>query len=147
MKKHIQFNPTVLIIATGFIFAIIAFISTMVKVSATARTKESFSPGEYPKNVEEPLLPPEYQKKSINYGVVFRENDAPHNSALYPVAEHGPLQATNNVKHWATPDNGSCSPASFCGALYEPRAVPSDAPIVPISFSDPHKRVGFYASF
>jgi len=109
----------------------------------------SFSPGPYPDTVENPLLFPEYKKKNVNYGVVFRENDSANNSRLYPVASNSgsPFQqATNNTNKWATPDNGSCAPASFCGALYEPSEVVSDIESAPIPFSSPAKRVGFYAA-
>jgi hypothetical protein len=110
---------------------------------------EAFSPGSYPDTVENPLLFPEYKKKNVNYGVVFRENDSANNSRLYPVASNSvsPFQqATNNTNKWATPDNGSCAPASFCGALYEPSEVASDIESAPIPFSSPAKRVGFYAA-
>lgn len=110
---------------------------------------EAFSPGAYPDTVENPLLFPEYKKKNVNYGVVFRENDSANNSRLYPVASNSgsPFQqATNNTNKWATPDNGSCAPASFCGALYEPSEVVSDIESAPIPFSSPAKRVGFYAA-
>jgi len=31
-------------------------------------------------------------------------------------------QVTNNKKFWSTPDNGTCSPAEFCGVLYGARS-------------------------
>ena len=30
------------------------------------------------------------------------------------------LKSNNSIKGWATPDNGLCSPAEFCNALYLP---------------------------
>ena len=151
MSKHensilFMFAGLLIILIVGQLFPSIA--ATQLN---TGKDGFTVSPGEYPKHVEDPLLFPEYKKKSVNYGVVFRENDSANNSRLYPVAPHGYQQSTNNVKHWVTPDNGSCSPASFCGALYEPSqevANASDGSVepMPLPFSTPNKRVGYYAA-
>ena len=103
--------------------------------------------GEYPREVDEPLLYPEYPKKTAGYGVVLRENNSENNSKLYPVAANlaNYDQATNNVREWATPDNGSCMPAGMCGALYAPK-VPAEYTVAqPLPLDHPTRRVGFYA--
>jgi hypothetical protein len=103
--------------------------------------------GEYPREVDEPLLYPTYPKKGAGYGVVLRENDSMNNSKLYPVAANVSSydQATNNVRDWLTPDNGSCKPAGMCGALYAPKAPDEYKPADPLPLDHPGRRVGFYA--
>ena len=106
------------------------------------------SSGEYPREVDEPLLYPSYPKKGAGYGVVLRENDSTNNSKLYPVAANlgNYDQATNNVRDWLTPDNGSCKPAGMCGALYAPKAPEEYVMPEPIPMDHPGRRVGFYAA-
>ena len=91
------------------------FISAIHDFSAATTTgaKEGFSgdrvpSGEYPREVDEPLLYPEYPKITTGYGVVLRENNSTNNSKLYPVAANlaNYDQATNNVRDWVTPDKG-----------------------------------------
>jgi hypothetical protein len=104
--------------------------------------------GEYPREVEEPLLYPTYPKKAgPEYGVVLRENDSENNSKLYPVAAKLSSydQSTNNVRDWVTPDNGSCKPAGMCGALYAPKAPAEYVVPDPLPMNHPARRVGFYA--
>lgn len=104
--------------------------------------------GEYPREVDEPLLYPAYPKKGAGYGVVLRENDSVNNSKLYPVAANlgNYDQATNNVRDWVTPDNGSCRPAGMCGALYESKPAEEYNVPEPLPFDHPERRVGFYAA-
>jgi hypothetical protein len=103
--------------------------------------------GEYPREVDEPLLTPTYPKKTTGYGVVLRENNSENNSKLYPVAANlgNYDQATNNVRDWVTPDNGSCMPAGMCGALYAPKAPEEYVVPDPLPLNHPERRVGFYA--
>lgn len=118
-----------------------------------AKKREGFSAdrvpsGEYPREVDEPLLYPSYPKKGAGYGVVLRENDSTNNSKLYPVAANlgNYDQATNNVRDWLTPDNGSCKPAGMCGALYAPKAPEEYVMPAPLPMDHPGRRVGFYAA-
>jgi hypothetical protein len=136
------------VIAGPFIEAIHDFSA----VTGSASKREGFAAdrvpsGEYPREVDEPLLYPVYPKKGAGYGVVLRENDSTNNSKLYPVAANlsNYDQATNNVRHWVTPDNGSCMPAGMCGALYEAKS-PDDYKVPdPLPLNHPARRVGFYA--
>jgi len=130
------------------------FISAIHDFSAaTTGAKEGFSgdrvpSGEYPHEVDEPLLYPTYPKITTGYGVVLRENNSTNNSKLYPVAANlaNYDQATNNVREWVTPDNGSCSPAGMCGALYAPKTPAEYVVPEPLSLNNPARRVGFYGS-
>jgi hypothetical protein len=144
-----------LFLAILLIIAVALFFPELTDFTSTAASNinEGFSAdrvpsGEYPREVDEPLLYPTYQKKKTDYGVIFRDNNSENNSKLYPVSASigNNDQATNNVRDWVTPDNGSCAPASMCGALYEPKA-PSEQKIAdPLPFNVPEKRVGYYAS-
>jgi hypothetical protein len=109
---------------------------------------DRISSGEYPREVDEPLLYPSYPKKGAGYGVVLRENDSTNNSKLYPVAANlgNYDQATNNVRDWLTPDNGSCKPAGMCGALYAPKAPEEYVVPDPLPMDHPGRRIGFYAA-
>jgi hypothetical protein len=107
--------------------------------------------GEYPREVEEPLLYPTYPKKvGPEYGVVIQENNADNNnSKLYaPIAMNVSNydQATNNVRDWNTPDNGTCNPIGMCGALYTPKATAEHTVPEPLPLDHPSRRVGFYAT-
>jgi hypothetical protein len=137
------------VIAGPFIEAIHDFSA----VTGSASKREGFAAdrvpsGEYPREVDEPLLYPVYPKKGAGYGVVLRENDSTNNSKLYPVAANlsNYDQATNNARDWVTPDNGSCMPAGMCGALYEAKS-PDDYKVPdPLPLNHPARRVGFYAA-
>jgi len=136
------------IIAEPFMSAIRDFSATTNEKSRKdGFTADRIPSGEYPREVDEPLLYPTYPKKGAGYGIVLRENDSTNNSKLYPVAANlsNYDQATNNVRDWITPDNGSCKPAGMCGALYAPKA-PDDYKVPdPLPLDHPGRRVGFYA--
>lgn len=129
-----------------------AFYEFTATAAPATDKKEGFTAdrvpsGEYPREVDEPLLFPTYPKKGAGYGIVLRENDSTNNSKLYPVAANlsNYDQATNNMRDWVTPDNGSCKPAGMCGALYAPKA-PADYKVPdPLPLDHPGRRVGFYA--
>lgn len=79
--------------------------------------KEGFAlkPAEFPCEVDNPILFGNYPLKqnptlSNNYEMNAKMNAYTDMSSYE--------QTTNNVKNWVTPDNGTCSPAEFCGALY-----------------------------
>lgn len=146
------------VIAGPFIDAIHDFSAVTGTAAAAAgldgkNRREGFAAdripsGEYPREVDEPLLYPAYPKKGAGYGVVLRENDSVNNSKLYPVAANlgNYDQATNNVRNWVTPDNGSCRPAGMCGALYESKPAEEYNVPEPLPFDHPERRVGFYAA-
>ena len=77
---------------------------------------EGMEPGNYPMSVSSPLLSDTYNVKK-NPGLSMRSSeqnyklDFPHFSA-------GSC-GTNNIKYWRRPNNGMCSPPSFCSSIYE----------------------------
>jgi hypothetical protein len=140
------------VFAGPFIDAIHDFSAIGGEPANAGKKREGFAAdrvpsGEYPHEVDEPLLYPAYPKKGAGYGVVLRENDSTNNSKLYPVAANlsNYDQATNNVRDWVTPDNGSCMPAGMCGALYAPKAPEEYKAPDPLPLGHPARRVGFYA--
>ena len=140
------------VFAGPFIDAIHDFSAISGEPANAGKKREGFAAdrvpsGEYPREVDEPLLYPAYPKKGAGYGVVLRENDSTNNSKLYPVAANlsNYDQATNNVRDWVTPDNGSCMPAGMCGALYAPKTPEEYKAPDPLPLGHPARRVGFYA--
>jgi hypothetical protein len=140
------------IVAEPFIAALYTFSDLLQKKNIAKRegfAADRIPSGEYPREVDEPLLYPAYPKKAgPEYGVVLRENDSTNNSKLYPVAANlaNYDQATNNARDWVTPDNGSCKPAGMCGALYAPKAPAEYKVPEPLPLDHPGRRVGFYAA-
>ena len=135
----------VLILGSMFVL-----LYTILSPKLTILNKEGFSAdrvpsGDFPREVDEPLLYPTYPKKKIGYGDIFSGNNSENNSKLYPVASDN-VQATNNVRDWVTPDNGSCVPGAMCGALYDAKAPEEYKVSEPLPFNIPEKRVGYYAS-
>jgi hypothetical protein len=129
------------------------FIDAIRDFSAATGAKDGFSAdrvpsGEYPREVDEPLLYPEYPKITTGYGVVLKDTNSENNSKLYPVAANlaNYDQATNNMREWVTPDNGSCMPAGMCGALYAPKTPAEYVVPEPLPLSNPARRVGFYGA-
>jgi hypothetical protein len=140
------------IIAEPLMSAIHDFSAITSEKAKEQARKEGFlsagiASGEYPREVDEPLLYPGYPKKGSGYGVVLRENDSMNNSKLYPVAANVSSydQSTNNVRDWLTPDNGSCKPPGMCGALYAPKTPDEYKVPDPLPLDHPGRRVGFYA--
>ena len=77
---------------------------------------EGMEPGSYPTSVSNPLLIDTYKMKKnpglSNRNAVDNYNlDFPH----FPAGSCG----TNNVRYWRRPNNGTCSPPSFCSSIYE----------------------------
>ena len=139
------------------LYAIIVILGSIFVLSYTTLSKGSLLPnkegfsadrvpsGDFPREVDEPLLYPNYPKKKIGYGDIFSGNNSENNSKLYPVASNN-VQATNNMRDWVTPDNGSCVPGAMCGALYDAKAPDEYKVSEPLPFNIPEKRVGYYAS-
>jgi hypothetical protein len=66
----------------------------------------------------------------------------------YPIFELGSYdQITNNLKYPNNPDEGTCMPASICGALYKEKQLKSNY-IKPLPPVDPNAgtRVGYFTT-
>ena len=64
----------------------------------------------------------------------------------YPIFEVGSYeQTTNNIRYPRNPDEGTCMPADFCGALYKNRAYRSNVvkPLPPVPEAE-GARINYY---
>jgi len=67
----------------------------------------------------------------------------------YPEFEVGSyVQETNNIRRPRNPDEGTCTPADFCGALYKNRQTTTNVvkPLPPVNENTPGPRVNYYKS-
>ena len=128
------------------IYFVLALIALSVCIALLKKSKEGYhnlSPGSFPIDVDVPILHEVYPLKE-NMGV--SDNTYEMNSSYYPIFGSSYKQHTNNVRYWSTPNNGMCSPADFCGGLYNNKKI--DVPQTPMSMSldSPDIRVNYYAS-
>lgn len=126
-------------------FLILALVFALISIPLVTKYKESFvnlNPGSYPKSCEIPLLD-EYPLKNENK---LSNNTAEDNSGYYPIFGSSLGQYTNNVRYWATPNNGKCTPPSFCGALYKNKHIEIEKTPNAIPFSSKEIRVNYYGS-
>ena len=65
----------------------------------------------------------------------------------YPIFKLGSYeQITNNIRYPHNPDEGTCMPASICGALYHDKFIKSNyvEPLPPVNFKCDGPRVGYF---
>lgn len=99
------------------------------------------NPGIFPVAVDKPLLHDDY-KISKHPGV--SANSSQQNYLNYPVFPAN-SPTSNNIRYWRRPTNGKCSPADFCGNLYENTQQNIPAP-APAPQWDDGTRVNYYES-
>jgi hypothetical protein len=101
-------------------------------------------PGTYPKTDDLPILDdyPYTGSKDVsnaNSSQIWKD---------YPIFPAGDYrQITNNLRYWKNPDNGLCSRADFCNALYKDIKTKSNYvyPLPPAEEGD-GARVGYFRS-
>jgi hypothetical protein len=98
--------------------------------------------GSYPKAQTEVLVDtyPAIGKNELS------NNDASDIWWHYPIFELGSYkQITNNIRYPKSPDEGTCMPASMCGALYNEKFIKSNyvEPLPPLN-PDCGTRVGYF---
>jgi hypothetical protein len=133
-------TDSILFLILALLFALIgSFFFTPIRENFVSNLLE---PGAFPESVTKPLLQGDYP---LQKDPGLSDLDGRSMSAFYPVFPNSYLQRTNNVRYWATPNNGTCTPANMCGTLYENKKinVPEFPPIIP--FSSKVKRVNIYA--
>lgn len=129
------------------VLMIIVFIATLfIPIIFKGKTEEQFiNYGSYPHEQEFPLLYPEYQLKpeyktisKVSSQDIYKE---------YPTYS-ADSEEINNKKYWNAPDNGKCSPAEFCNAIYADTSTPgiNEIGIIKPNPAWENKRVNFYAS-
>jgi hypothetical protein len=101
-------------------------------------------PGDYPRTDDLPILD--------DYPYTGRKTASDYNSSqiwkYYPIFPAGDYrQITNNLRYWRNPDNGDCSRADMCGALYHSIKNKSNyvKPLPPAE-EGPGARVGYFRS-
>jgi hypothetical protein len=131
-----------------YIILAIAFMYFGLQMCYQSKRKEGFSlsPASSPDATTYPLLQNDYPLKTPG-GVSDMSSDDLW--SYYPVFDNSYAQYTNNVRYWATPNNGKCSRAEMCGTLYNDKPI-KDMHIVPvpkpISFNSEVRRVNYYGS-
>lgn len=101
-------------------------------------------PGEFPRSVDKPIL---------DDFPLIGSNQVSANSAStiwqdYPVFGVGSFkQITNNIRYNRNPDDGKCSRAEFCGALYhDAKHQSNEITVQPAAEEGQGARVGYYRS-
>ena len=131
----------------GILFLILALLLALIGSFFYTPVRESFiskllEPGVFPESVSKPLL---YGDYPIQKGVLgLSDLDSRAMSAYYPVFPSSYLQRTNNVRYWATPNNGTCSPANMCDTLYDNKKIEVHKFPKMIPFSSKQTRVNMY---
>ena len=104
------------IIGSILFVILILVLSLYKKIEGFSGLYDLSTPGTFPKSVNQVIL---------NDYPLINKNETSNNNYNqiwwhYPVFKLGSYkQITNNLKYYDNPDNGTCSPADFCGALYK----------------------------
>ena len=93
------------------------FLAPVIKREGYINLKQvELLPGDYPRTDDLPILD--------DYPYTGRKEASNYNSSeiwkYYPIFPAGDYrQITNNLRYWRNPDDGECSRADMCGALYK----------------------------
>ena len=120
---------------------IVVFVLLFIALNYVFSKKEGFSSGIYPDEVDYPLLNGDYPLKKTP-GLSTTNSEIA--SKEYPIFSASSFE-NNNVRYWKTPDNGKCSPATFCNSLYDIKQPPQLGLVKP----EPewgNNRVNYYLS-
>ena len=134
---------------TIFFFLFLVIIVTGALYKSYDKAHEGYANfkyalGDYPSSQDGPILPnsdfPHTGSKTTSTctaGMIWRN---------YPEFEVGNYaQETNNIRYPRNPDEGTCMPADFCGALYKNRPYQSNVvtPMKPVQ-QGTMPRVNYY---
>ena len=131
----------------GILFLILALLLALIGSFFYTPVRENFishllQPGAFPDSVSKPLLYGDYPLQKGALGL--SDLNSKSLSAYYPVFPSSYLQRTNNVRYWATPNDGTCSPANMCGTLYDNKTLNIHKFPKMIPFSSKQTRVNMY---
>ena len=101
----------------NIILALIVFgcIILLSQLNLGSKLLENFQPGIYPTAVTKPILNSYQEKQNPQLSNLSYQEM----SKAYPVFPANSLK-NNNLEYWSLPNNGTCSPAEFCDAIYLP---------------------------
>jgi len=121
-------------------FILLAILVIILLRNMRAKRESFITFGDYPDTVDLPLLNGVYPiKKDSKLSAGGRDKLY----ELYPVYSSNSPDI-NNIKDWKTPDNGNCSPAELCNAIYDIKPVQSHESIQYPTDPWNNKRVGLY---
>ena len=130
----------------GIIFLLIIivlglYLAPIIKMDGF-KSQDLATPGKYPVSVDKPIL---------NDFPLIGKNEVSNNSAStiwwhYPVFSLPSFkQVTNNLRYVKNPDEGTCSRAEFCGALYHSiKNKPNEIYPLPPAEESSGARVGYF---
>ena len=103
------------------------------------------SSGEYPISEDLPILEADYPLTGAKVVSNLDSQDIWWHQPVFGVGSFE--QITNNIRYPKNPDNGTCTPANFCGALYKDKHNKSNfsKPLPPTPFGQ-GSRVNYYNS-
>jgi len=140
--NQIVFLLLILVLAIG--------LPLFLKISESFNNIENFSNysldaaiGSFPKAQTEVLVQDTYPAIGKNQ---ISDNNASDIWWHYPVFQLGSYkQITNNIRYPDSPDEGTCMPASMCGALYNERFLKTNyiEPLPPLN-PECGTRVGYF---
>ena len=134
------------IVMGSILFLIIILAFTLYKnIEGFSGLYDLSTPGTFPKSVNQAIL--------NDYPLIKKNETSTNNYNQiwwhYPVFKLGSYkQLTNNLKYYDNPDNGTCSPADFCGALYKNKKDTTTnitLQLLPVQ-DGPGVRVGYFRS-
>lgn len=119
--------------------ALIAVIIVLLFTQSTTREGFELQPLRY-ENLGRPLLHDYKERKPPQ----ITDNEAQDIYTNYPVFPADSCR-NNNIRYWRRPTNGKCSPAEFCGSLYDTTRQEIPPPIQAQPWTGV-TRVNYYAS-
>jgi hypothetical protein len=142
--NNIIFLILILILSLGFPL-FFNLVESMKKLEGYSNLTLEGSIGEIPSSEEDVLVQNTYPITGIN-GI--SDNGASDIWWHYPIFELGSYkQITNNIRYPHNPDEGTCMPASMCGALYKDKKIGSNlvTPLPPINPTC-GTRIGYFST-
>lgn len=110
------------IFSSGIVFlcvilALGLFLAPIIKQEGYENLKfVELLPGDYPKSDDLPILD-SYPYTGSKHASNNNSSQIWKNYPIFPAGDY--RQITNNLRYWRNPDNGECSRADMCGALYK----------------------------
>ena len=146
MKKSSNYISSILfvflIILVLCYFGIFRFVS---KEEFESRMSNDMllRPGKYPESQNTPLLHGYY---NIKENTNVTKNNNYNIWEEYPVYKNSYKQETNNKRYWSTPDNGTCTPAEFCGTPYRNTNIKKEKVSPGFPIGAPVTRINWWAT-